>query len=168
MPGEGACSRRPRKPGEGAACQPARPGGPGGRKFVRAPGDEGRSGCGCSGGRPGAEEAPPGVACAGAHGGWAARSGEELPSAERATRSTDSGAGAGGAASLQRSPTLPASCSEGGRGLLCPRRPQRSGGGNSVSPAPACLVRSLPSPVPARCPGCGRRWDAAQAALKFN
>lgn len=126
MPGEGACSRRPGKPGEGAACQPARPGGPGGRKFVRAPGDEGRSGCWCSGGRPGAEEAPPGVACAGAHGGWAACSGEELPWAERATRSTGSGAGAGGAASLQRSLTHP--------GFVLRRRP-----GSPLPPPPAAL-----------------------------
>lgn len=107
---------------------------------------------------------PPGGRCRGVRrlgcGGWSCPPWKGRSEARQRGR-------AGGAASRQPRPALPASRSEGGGGRVCPRRGRPSSRGNSqfLLPQPALFS---PSPVPRRHPGCGRRWDIAQAGLQFN
>lgn len=164
-PGEGACSRRPGKPGEWAACQPTLPGAWEEGSLSPRRGARVGQAAGARAAARGRTRCTPCDLCRGAR--RLDCRGGELPSAERATRRVCSRAGAGGAASRQPCPALLGFPLWRRQGSRLPRRRRLSGSGNSqfVLPQPAS---SSPSPVTPRCPGCGRRWDAAQAGLKFN
>lgn len=121
-----------------AACAA---GGPGRRKFVPAPGGEGRSGCGDPGSLPGAGQAYPRAAGAGAYGGWAAAAGSCPPWKGRSeARAAGPGSGRSVAAAAPRSPGFALGRRRGSR-LPSPGaalRPWQL----TVSPAPASLVLS--------------------------
>lgn len=162
VPGEGACSRRPgswrgsRLPASAAA---------GPRRKEVCPG---------AGGRWAVRQRVPGQPSRGgkAHPRWpvpgrkaAGRPRRRAALGRKGTRSADSRARARAQRRGSRAGSpRPGAQKRGGRPY--PRRRQPSGSSNSAFPARASLV--LCQPAATARPGCGRRWDAAQAGLKFN
>lgn len=142
-PGEGACSRRPWKPGEWAACQPTLPGA--WEEGSLSPRRGARAGQ-AAGARAAARRRTRRTPCDLCRGARRLDCrGGELTSAERATRRAGSRAAAGGAASRQPCPALPGFALWRRQGSRLPPPPAALRQWQlTVCPAPASLVLSQP------------------------